>query len=259
MSEPKQINQILNQAGPENFDLYSEIELNEEEKQAALLQARQKKYFDNKIIEYKKKVFEEKEYPKYTPTELYMKVHYSGFIVDEFNKQIIWNMCRYFAGDPNGPLNLRKGLLLYGPVGCYKTALMKFFQANQSNSFVLYPVSDVSHNYAKEGHDGILKYKGLIPSTDTFRTFGQTELGICFDDFGTDNQNEKHYGNESNVMAEIILARHMSHYNLIGKTHLTTNINTDEILKRYGDRVKSRLREMVNLVDFPDDTPDRRI
>jgi DNA replication protein DnaC len=89
------------------------------------------------------------------------------------------------------------------------------------------------------------------------RTFGQTKLGICFDDFGTE-VDKKHYGNEANVMTEIILARFMSHENLMAKTHFTTNINSDIIEERYGIRVRSRLREMVNLVEFPDNSIDRR-
>lgn len=147
--------------------------------------------------------------------------------------------------------------MLYGPVGCYKTSLMNFFKNNQSNSYVIYSVNDISAQFSKEGHDALLRYKGTIDSTDTFRTFGQKDLGICFDDFGTERE-KKHFGNDNNVMEEIILSRFMSHKDLLSKTHFTTNINTDVILERYGDRVKSRLRQMVNLVAFPDNSPDRR-
>jgi len=246
-----------NQEDQELFDLYKDIELNDDDVKLALFEARQKKYFNNRIIEYKKKLSQEMEYKTYTPHELYQKVHDTGFIVDETNKQIIWNLCRYFSGDPNGPYNLRKGIMLYGPIGCYKTSLMRFFANNQNSSFVVHSVNDISAQFTKDGHDALMKYKGLIPSTDTVRTFGQKEIGICFDDFGTEID-KKHYGNESNVMAELILSRFMSHQNLIGKTHFTTNINTDIISERYGQRVKSRLREMINMVAFPDNTPDRR-
>lgn len=241
----------------ETFDYFKDVELTEDDVNQALFEARQKKYFNNKIIDYKKKLSEELEYPTFAPKDLYQKIHDNGFIVDESNKQIIWNLCRYFSGDPNGPYNIRKGIMLYGPVGCYKTSLMRFFANNQNSSFVIHSVNDVSAQFTKEGHDAILKYKGLIQSTDTFRTFGQKDIGICFDDFGTEID-KKHYGNESNVMAEIILSRFMSHQNLIGKTHFTTNIKADVISERYGERVKSRLREMVNIVAFPDESLDRR-
>lgn len=248
---------ISNQEDLEVFDFYPEIELTEKEQKIALLRARRDKYFNNKIVEYGKRLTEETKYPQLTPTELYQKIHDAGFIVDHHNKQIIWNLCRYFAGDPKGPYSLRKGIMLYGPVGCYKTSIMKFFANNQSNSFVVYPVNDVSAQFTSEGHEAIIKYKNLIPSTDSFRTFGQNEIGICFDDFGTE-VDKKHYGNESNVMAEIILSRHMSHHNLMAKTHFTTNIGVEIIEERYGVRVRSRLREMITMVSFPDDSPDRR-
>lgn len=260
MGEPTKLNQLISSPeGPENYDLYTDIELSEDEQKSALLQARQQKYFQNKIVEYKKKISEVTEYTKYKPSELYQKIHDSGFIVDETNKQIIWNLCQYFAGNPNGPYNLRKGICLYGPVGCYKTSLMKFFTNNQSSSFVIYSVHDVLSTYKKDGDDGILKYKGLIQSTDTLRTFGQTQLGICFDDFGDDVTDVKHFGNELNVMSMVIKSRFMSHYDLIAKTHLTTNISSDTVEERYGYKVRSRLREMINLVEFPDNSPDRRV
>ena len=41
-------------------------------------------------------------------------------------------------------------------------------------------------------------------------------------------------------------------------THLTTNLNSIEIEKQYGLRVRSRLREMFNLVAFPGDAMDKR-
>jgi hypothetical protein len=36
------------------------------------------------------------------------------------------------------------------------------------------------------------------------------------------------------------------------------NLNSAEIEKKYGLRVRSRMREMFNLVAFPADTPDKR-
>lgn len=249
---------VSNQGEQVLSDTFQEVELTEEEKELALLNARRDKFYHNKLVEYKNKIQKKAQFQTYTPTELYEGIRDAGFIMDEFNKQIFWNLCRYFAGDPRGPYNLRKGLLLYGPVGCYKTSIMKYFAANQSNSFAIYSVSEIASEFQRTGHDSILRYKTHVNSTDTYRTFGQKELGICFDDFGTENTDSKFFGNEANVMTEIIMSRFMSHENLIAKTHFTTNINMKVIEERYGYRVRSRLREMVTLVEFPDDTPDRR-
>lgn len=71
-------------------------------------------------------------------------------------------------------------------------------------------------------------------------------------------QNMKHFGNESNVMAEILLSR----YDLLRSagiiTHTTTNLNANELEKLYGNRVRSRLREMFNLITFPENAKDLR-
>jgi hypothetical protein len=41
-------------------------------------------------------------------------------------------------------------------------------------------------------------------------------------------------------------------------THITTNLNAEEIEERYGNRVRSRLREMVNVIGFDINTKDKR-
>ncbi|MBI9062559.1 MAG: hypothetical protein JEZ14_11285 [Marinilabiliaceae bacterium] len=41
-------------------------------------------------------------------------------------------------------------------------------------------------------------------------------------------------------------------------THLTSNLGPSDIEKFYGERVRSRLREMVNIITFPSSTVDKR-
>jgi DNA replication protein DnaC len=176
------------------------------------------------------------------------------FDVDETNKNVIWKLCLYFTGESGSGLDLNKGIYLYGPIGCGKTELMKWFKHNQTNSFVIFDVRQISDQYKKEGSDGIYRYKGMIESA--WMPFGQSLVGICFDDLGTE-VDSKHYGNEANVMADVFLSRYQNK-NLHSKTHFTTNLNASMLKERYGDRVASRLREMVNIVEFPDVAIDRR-
>ena len=42
------------------------------------------------------------------------------------------------------------------------------------------------------------------------------------------------------------------------RTHLTSNLNAPELEQLYGDRLRSRLREMCNVLIFPATAPDRR-
>ena len=43
------------------------------------------------------------------------------------------------------------------------------------------------------------------------------------------------------------------------KTHITTNLNATELEQQYGVRVRSRMRELFNLVAFDKNAEDKRI
>lgn len=58
----------------------------------------------------------------------------------------------------------------------------------------------------------------------------------------------KHFSNDCNAIGKILI-RHYEHFvekNAI--THVTTNLSASEIEKAYGNRVRSRLRQMFNLI-----------
>jgi hypothetical protein len=243
----------------EVLDAYSDIELTEEETQLALLEARQKKSAKLRQEEYLKKLRKEVQYQKFCAEELQEQVKsISGFVVDEFNEDLIWQMCLYFSGDKRCLLDAKKGLFLYGGTGCGKTTLMEFFRFNQVLSFAVIPVLPIAADYQKNGSDAILRYKALFPSSDILKSYGQDFIGVCFDDLGVE-VDQKHFGNESNVMADILLTRYdrmkSTGHN---KTHITSNLNSTQLGERYGERVRSRLREMCNVLIFPDGAPDRR-
>jgi hypothetical protein len=42
-------------------------------------------------------------------------------------------------------------------------------------------------------------------------------------------------------------------------THLTTNLNSIEIEEKYGLRIRSRMREMFNVISFASVVGDKRI
>jgi len=98
----------------------------------------------------------------------------------------------------------------------------------------------------------------------------------CFDDIGVEPTG-CHYTKECNVLGEILLSRydlfvqktqfldynnrpnyHQKMINNFNKTHITTNLNTEELEKRYGSRVRSRLRAMFNLISFDQNATDKR-
>lgn len=149
-------------------------------------------------------------------------------------------------------ISLDKGILLTGPVGCGKStliALMRFFQPIQDR-FILKSCRDVSFEFIKDGYEIIHKY-----SRNSFYQY--EPKAYCFDDLGTEN-NLKYFGNECNVMAEVLLSRYDLFVSRKLLTHLTTNLSASEIEEQYGNRVRSRFREMFNLIAFDKKSKDKR-
>ncbi len=185
---------------------------------------------DRALREYAKKINRVPEVKKkYSAEELSGLFQQKYQIFDE-TREIVWQMCLYFAQDNRCELNLEKGLLLAGGVGCGKTTLMRFFANIQPNHYQMKSVREISYEYAEHGEMILKSY---------------SNGAYCFDDMGTES-NKKHFGNESNVLEDIISNR----YDSESLTHITTNLRSEDIEEAYGIRVRSRLRSMVNLIDF---------
>ncbi len=183
----------------------------------------------------------------------------NGFVIDQKNHEVFKKLSGYFAGDADCGLDITKGLLIFGPLGCGKTVMMRCFSANPTRSFkevsartiaMEYSVKETGGNYTIEVYSTVHE----VINSDKF--FGQREIGLFIDDLGTETK-KKHFGNETNVLEDIILNRYDNPY-LKGQTHITSNLTADQIEEYYGPRVRSRLREMFNTITFSVDSPDRR-
>lgn len=178
------------------------------------------------------------------------KKYGTKFQVDLSDKETIFKLITYSVGAADDCINenidLKKGILLLGPVGCGKTTIMTLL-----NEFV-YPhqrysvksTRDIASEFNQDGFQVIHKY-------------GRRQKILCLDDLGVE-QNMKYYGNECNTIGEILLHRYDMHVNFEIVTHATTNLNAQELEKLYGNRVRSRLRSMFNLITFPASTKDKR-
>ena len=185
-----------------------------------------------------------------------VELYGNHFKILETDYQIVYKLIAYFLKDEQAcyqfNIDLEKGILLTGPIGCGKTSLMNLMKhiAPIGNKFSVKPCRNISFEFIQDGYQIIHKYSiGKLYQSEP-RTY-------CFDDLGTEN-NLKYFGNECNVMAEILLSRYDLFISKKLQTHITTNLSATEIEKHYGNRVRSRLREMVNLIAYDKSTPDKR-
>lgn len=185
-----------------------------------------------------------------------------SFDILKNDKALIMKLIAYFLRDDfmcnEYQIAIYKGILLSGPIGCGKTTLMHLMKYlnNQNHSiYLMKSCRDVSFEFIKDGYDVVHRY-----TRQSFYKNGtcETPKHYCFDDLGTEN-NLKYYGNECNIMAEILLSRYDLFVSRKLITHLTTNLSASEIEAAYGNRLRSRLREQFNLIAFNNNALDKRI
>ncbi|WP_405198848.1 ATPase [Christiangramia sp. LLG6405-1] len=171
------------------------------------------------------------------------------FKIYKKDKEILLKLCSYFIKDKENckkfDIDLDKGLLLTGPVGCGKTSLMKLLHllVPHQRKYVVMPCRNIVFAFNHLG------YK-------TIEDYGESSF-FCFDDMGVEPMG-RHYGKDCNVIGEILLSRYDLFLETKLKTHATTNLNAEELEVRYGNRVRSRMRELFNLIAFDERAGDKR-
>ncbi|TRX01341.1 ATP-binding protein [Flavobacterium gawalongense] len=170
--------------------------------------------------------------------------------------EIIYKLIIYCIRDEENAkklnLNLNKGLLISGPVGCGKTTLMNLCNlfSRRGYEFKIKPCREIAFEFGANGYESLNPYTNKSPLQKRLNPF-------CFDDLGSEKQ-IKHFGNDCNVMAEIILSRYDHYVENNTFTHITTNLSATELEDLYGNRVRSRMRNMFNLIAFASTSKDKR-
>lgn len=179
-----------------------------------------------------------------------------NFRIYEEDEIVLYKLCIYFIRDYEAceKMNIDpdKGILLSGPVGCGKTSLMKLMRhiVPHHKPYEVIPARNIAFSFNNLGYR-------------TIEDYGNSGY-YCFDDLGVETTG-RHFGKDCNVIGEILLSRHdlflkTSNPNRSRgvKTHATTNLNAEELEERYGERVRSRMRELFNLIAFDQKSLDKR-
>ena len=172
-----------------------------------------------------------------------------NFKIYEEDEVVLYKLCIYFIRDFEAckKLNIdpNKGILLSGPVGCGKTSLMKLLRhiVPHHKPYEVIPARNITFAFNNIGYKTIQEY-------------GNSSF-YCFDDLGVETTG-RHFGKDCNVMGEILLSRYDLFLQSKIRTHATTNLNAQELEERYGNRVRSRMRQLFNLVAFDKESVDKR-
>lgn len=258
------------------LEAYNHIELTEEEHAEGTLWAKRKKEAqmeENRVKEIEARnrrllsgsqwsFAQTESYMEYRATQIFDK----PYVLDSTNKVFHTLLCFYFSNDPGFiPLatsmgienpSLSKGLFLAGSIGVGKTVMMKLFSKNQRQVFAVKTAKSIAESFQTDG-EGSLQQLLVCPPlpVNDASNFYHSKLGLCIDDIGTE-EFKKHFGNGKNVIGDLIELRY-ANGNYGPLLHLTTNLTAQQLREFYGDRVGSRIREMMNIIKIVG--KDRRI
>ena len=170
---------------------------------------------------------------------------YAQYVVDDANGDIMIQSYYHFIGDQSKcKWNVDKGLFLYGKIGCGKTLFMKAYL----NVVCAMCGLLVKYIHAKEIYD-------LIKSDENKKLLITSALFI--DELGRESLEINEFGNKIRPIQDLFAYR----YEFGSRTFCTSNFspsalegkNDNGVQKGYGKYVRTRMEEMMNIIEMPGD------
>ena len=146
-------------------------------------------------------------------------------------------------------LDYDKGLFLYGPLGLGKSLTM--FALRQYMNYVrlhyeqkrddyrlkawMKSASELANIYAADGQPALI-------------TYADFDVNLVIDELGREPCPAKYFGTEMNVLQFLLQLRYDHRRESV--THVTTNLQLNDIAPIYGAHVADRCLEMFNFIEF---------
>jgi DNA replication protein DnaC len=242
---------------PPDFD---EVQLTNEQIEQLVFDERCRIYFDAKSLQ-KKNIshndrLEAKRLLSADELKSYMIKKYPDFVLDEFSEPIFNLLCLYFSIDKRFEqmgegYSLYKGIALMGLPGCGKTHILQLFSRNRRQCHHLININDINERCKKDGIDAYKMFTAQVAGWGNDRQFYyQPYVVWAIDDVGLEEP-VNDYGNKAFVFSKIIQERYankhlMQYYPL----HITSMLTAEQIGEKYGDFVRSRMREQFNTIQY---------
>jgi DNA replication protein DnaC len=140
----------------------------------------------------------------------------------------------------NALTNSYSGVLIQGKIGCGKSTVLKvWFEATRQMcpaTMLHMTAREFLARYAKEGEDLFLQMKDV-------------EI-LCLDDIGTEQPIVNSFGTKYDPISELLQFRYDSWEFKRLRTYITTNLDSQMRVKRYGQRLNDRFKKMFNILTF---------
>jgi hypothetical protein len=176
--------------------------------------------------------------------EILKYLHPDGKVmIEEENKWAYASLVKYFICDPTCAIDLRKGIYLWGDVGRGKSFLMRAMKIF---------IETIRFDFRKFEIDSCRDIAFKISEDKSVGHMREYFSGkYSFDDFGYEDTQVRLWGNDLNVMEEIIVNRYDAYVRHGLITHVTTNLPPFKIKDHYrSGRLDSRIEEMFTLVEL---------
>lgn len=151
-------------------------------------------------------------------------------------------------------LDYNKGLFLFGGLGLGKSMTLRALRqyrnklVNRHESLKedyrlkgirLKSAAELAHIYAADGLPGLIVY------TDG-------DCNLIIDEFGREPRPVKYFGTDQNVLQFVLQQRY--DFRRTSVTHITTNLQLEDIAQYYGTYIADRFLEMFNFIEFKGDS-----